>query len=172
MTTLLAPFPHLARGPRGQSRCSADHQKHRPNHDGGAASQPGDLATAGSAANQHPTRNADRMQDCGRCHKPKTKQEARSGLRHFSAVSMTTENCEHTDKRHRDCDGNADRERDHGAEHQHRQCDPGFKYGIVTPTIPAMPAAAITAMKVPGTSHNARPPSWAANTPTASMAMT
>jgi hypothetical protein len=55
---------------------SADDQEHRPNHHGSTAGQLGNLATTGSAADQHPTCNADRMQDRGRCDKPKTKQYA------------------------------------------------------------------------------------------------
>src|SRR4249919_2358720 len=77
MTTLArAALPTLHGDRADKAGCSADHQKCRPNHDGGAAGQLGDLATVGRAANQRATRDADRMQDCGRCDKPKTKLDA------------------------------------------------------------------------------------------------
>ena len=69
-------FPHTARGTRAQGGVSANHQEYRPNDYGSPAGQLGDLATAGSAADQHPKSDADRMQDRGRCNEPKTEQNA------------------------------------------------------------------------------------------------
>jgi hypothetical protein len=68
--------PHGRGNARPKAGFSADRQEHRPNHHGGSAGQLGDLATAGSAAHEHPKSNADRMQDRGRSNKTKTKQNA------------------------------------------------------------------------------------------------
>jgi hypothetical protein len=68
--------PHSRGNARPKAELSANHQEHRPNHHGSPAGQLGDLATAGSAADEHPKSNADRMQNRGRSNKAKTKQNA------------------------------------------------------------------------------------------------
>ena len=118
--------PHLARGPRGQSRVLSRppevppqprRRRRRPAGRSGDRRPRGQSARHTRCRSHAGLRSLRQTQDQTGCLKR---------TRHFSAVSMPVENCEHTDNRHRNCDRNADRERDHGAEPQHRQCDPGF----------------------------------------------
>ena len=171
-TLLCALRPATAGGRAPKIVSQADHQQYRPNHNGGTAAR-----AARSVGRLRPGRSARRT----RCRShaarrsPPRSPSQRAGQRRRS-TSRCRAHGRGRSQRRRPAPWRSATEHAWRMRSRRRARAPTaqsrFRHvGSLTPIMPVTPAAAITAMKVPGTSQSARPPSCAANTPTASMAM-
>ena len=157
----------------GPGRGNGADQKHQAGEADRGTARPGQAAgrRLGQAGRPRPTLMPAACSKVVAATKP-IHRRGRGDDRHLGAVRMAVEHGERADHGH----GKAERPGPSGQHHRPSTTTdsaiPARPEGSAMPAAPSAPPSTITATNVAGTAQSARPPSCAANRPTATMAST